>query len=132
MGVHNFLLYLKVEMAILNSQSFNSFLIFCSCFCLIFVKVDIVLVLVDLCRIMGVVVLALNNGKIGTQEGCKLDFSSNLPNEITPCNLLFHLFVLRVFLLMQVLLAPSLLLFFCKFFLFFFYKKGLKEIQPPS
>ncbi len=81
MGVHNFLLYLKAEMAILNSQSFNSFLIFCSCFCLIFVKVDIVLVLVDLCRIMGVVVLALNNGKIGTHEGCRLDFGLDLQSE---------------------------------------------------
>ncbi len=65
-GVHNFLLCLKVEMATLNSQSFNSFPIFRSYFCLIFVKVNIILVLVDLCNIMGVVILALNNGKIGT------------------------------------------------------------------
>ncbi len=33
---------------------------------------------------------------------------------------------------MQVLFVPNLLLFFCKFFLFFFCKEGLKEIQPPS
>ncbi len=33
---------------------------------------------------------------------------------------------------MQVLFVPNLLLFFYKFFLFFFCKEGLKEIQPPS
>jgi len=33
---------------------------------------------------------------------------------------------------MQVLFVPSLLLFFSKFFMFFFCKEGLKEIQPPS
>jgi hypothetical protein len=66
MGVHNFLLCLKAKMATPNSQSFNSFPNSC-CFCLIFVKVDIVFVLVDLCKIMGVVVLGLSNGKIGTQ-----------------------------------------------------------------
>ncbi len=65
-GAHNFLLCLKVETTTPNSQSFNSFPISHSCFCLIFVKVDIVFVLVDLCRIMGVVVSTLNNGKIGT------------------------------------------------------------------
>jgi hypothetical protein len=45
------------------------------------VKVDVVLVLVDLCKIMGVVVLALNNDKIGTQECCKLDFGLDLQRE---------------------------------------------------
>jgi hypothetical protein len=44
---------------------------------------------------------------------------------ITSCNLLFHLFILKVFLLMQVLSVSSLLLFFCKFFPFFFHK------EPP-
>ncbi len=44
-------------------------------------KVDIVLVLVNLCKIMGVVVSTLNNGKIGTQEGCRLDFGLNLQSE---------------------------------------------------
>jgi hypothetical protein len=68
-------------MAIPNSQSFKSFPISPSCFCLIFVKVDIVLVLVDLCKIIGVVVSVLNNGEIGTWEGCTLDFSSDLQNE---------------------------------------------------
>jgi hypothetical protein len=47
---------------------------------------------------------------------------------ITPCK---HLSILGVFLLMQVLYVPSLLLFFYKFFPFF-YKEGLEEIQPPS
>ncbi len=51
---------------------------------------------------------------------------------IAPCDLLFHLSIIGVFLPMQVLFVPSLLLFFCKFFMFFFYKEGLKEIQPPS
>ncbi len=45
-------------------------------------KVDIVLVLVDLLRIMGVAISSLNNGKIGTWEGCKLDFGSNLQSKI--------------------------------------------------
>jgi hypothetical protein len=44
-------------------------------------KVDIVLVVVDLCKIMGVVVLALNNGEIRTREGCTLDFSSDLQSK---------------------------------------------------
>jgi hypothetical protein len=73
-GIHYFLLCLKAKMATLNSQSFNSFPNFHSYFCLIFVKVNILLVLVDLCKIMGVVILALNNGKIGTRKGCKLNF----------------------------------------------------------
>ncbi len=68
-------------MATPNFQSFNSFLISCSCFCLIFVKVDIVLMLVNLCKIMGVDVLVLNNGKIGIQEGYKLDFGLDLQSE---------------------------------------------------
>jgi hypothetical protein len=42
------------------------------------VKIDIVLMPVDLCKIMGVVVSTLNNDKIRTQEGCRLNFSSNL------------------------------------------------------
>jgi hypothetical protein len=96
------------------------------------VKVNIVLVLVDLCRIMGVVILALNNGKIGTCKGCKLDFSSNLHSEIQG-KFLDHTLQLVIpfvrfrsfFLLRQVLFVPSLLLFFCKFILFFFYKEGL-------
>jgi hypothetical protein len=46
------------------------------------VKIDIVLVLVDLCIIMGVVVSALNNGKIGIQEGCRLDFGLDLQGKI--------------------------------------------------
>ncbi len=46
--------------------------------------------------------------------------------------MLFHLSILGVFLLMQILSIPSLLLFFYKFFPFFFCKEGLKEIQPPS
>jgi hypothetical protein len=117
MGVHSFLLCLKTKTTTLNSQSFNSFPISYSCFCLIFMKVDIVLMPVDLCKIM-VVVLPLFNVEVSFL--------------ITPCNLLFHLFILRVFLLMQVLFVSSLLLFFCKFFPFFFYKEGLKEIQPPS
>jgi hypothetical protein len=45
------------------------------------VKVDIILVLVDLCRIMGEVISSLNNGKIGTWECCKLDFGSNLQSK---------------------------------------------------
>jgi len=69
-------------MATPNSQSFNSFSISHSYFCLIFVKVDIVLVIMDLCKIMGVVVSALNNGKIGTRESCKLDFDLDLQREI--------------------------------------------------
>ncbi len=117
MGVHSFLLCFKTKTTTLNSQSFNSFPISHSCFCLIFMKVDIVLMHVDLCKIM-VVVLPLFNVEVSFL--------------ITPCNLLFHLFILRVFLLMQVLSVSSLLLFFCKFFPFFFYKDGLKEIQPPS
>ncbi len=44
-------------------------------------KVDIVLVLVDLCKIMGVVVSTLNNGKIGTKEGYKLDFGLDLQSK---------------------------------------------------
>ncbi len=65
-------------MATPNSQSFNSFPISRSCFCLIFVKLDIVLVIMDLCKIMGVVISALNNGKIGIRESCKLDFNLDL------------------------------------------------------
>jgi hypothetical protein len=45
---------------------------------------------------------------------------------------LAHLSILGVFLLMQILSVPNLLLLFCKFFPFFFCKEGLKEIQPPS
>jgi hypothetical protein len=45
------------------------------------VKVDIVLVLVDLCRIMRVVVSALNTRTIGIQEGCKLDFGLDLQSK---------------------------------------------------
>jgi hypothetical protein len=61
---------------------------------------------------------------------CKVNLKMSLL--ITPCNLLFHLSILRVFIPMQVLFVPNLLLFFYKFFLFFFCKEGLKEIQPPS
>ncbi len=110
MGVHSFLLCLKTKTATLNSQSFNSFPISHSCFCLIFMKVDIVLMPMDLCKIM-VVVLPLFNVEVSFL--------------ITSCNLLFHLFILKVFLLMQVLSVSSLLLFFCKFFPFFFHK------EPP-
>ncbi len=81
MVVHSFLLCLEIETATTNSQSFNSFPISRSCFCLIFVKVDIVLMPVDLCKITGVVISTLNNGKIGIQEGCKLNFSSHLESE---------------------------------------------------
>jgi len=55
-------------MATPNSQSFNSFPISCYYFCLIFVRVDIVPMLVDLCKIMGVVVSTLNNDKIGCRN----------------------------------------------------------------
>jgi hypothetical protein len=102
------------------------------------VKVDIVLMLVDLCKIMGVVISTLNNGKIGTQEGYRLDFNSNLQSE-TQGKFIDHTLQLaipfvhfRSFLLMQIPFVPSLLLFFCKFFSFFFCKEGFKEIQPPS
>ncbi len=44
-------------------------------------NVNIVLMLVNLSRITKVVVSALNNGKIGTREGCKLDFGLYLQRE---------------------------------------------------
>ncbi len=44
-------------------------------------KDDIILVLMNLCKIMGVVFSTLNNGKIGTREGCRLNFCSNLQSE---------------------------------------------------
>jgi hypothetical protein len=62
-------------------------------------------------------------------QSCKVKLKISLL--ITPCNLLFHFSILKVFLPMQVFFVPSLLLFY-KFFLFFFCKEGLKEIQPPS
>ncbi len=101
-------------------------------------KVDIVLMFVDLCKIMGVVISALNNGKIGTREGCKLDFNSNLQSK-TQGKFLCHTLQLAIpfvyfksFLHMQILFVPSLLLFFCNFFPFFFCNEGLREIQYPS
>ncbi len=101
-------------------------------------KVDIVLMLVDLCKIMGVVISTLNNGKIGTQEGYRLDFNSNLqsetqgkfPNHTLQLAIPFGHF--KSFLFMQILSAPSLLLFFCKIYSFLFCKAGFEEIQPPS
>ncbi len=138
MHVHNFLLCLKTKTATPNSQSFNSFPISCYCFCLIFVKVDIVLMPVDLCKIMGVVVSTLNNDKIGTQEGCRLNFSSNLQSE-TQGKFPYHTLQLAIafvrFRSFSSYASPFCskpLLFFYKFFPFFFCKEGLKEIQPLS
>jgi len=95
-------------------------------------------VFVDLCKIMGVVVLGLKMAKLGFNkivywilaQICKAKLKVSFL--ITPYNLLFHLSILGVLLLMQILSIPSLLLFFYKFFLFFFCKEGLKEIQPLS
>jgi hypothetical protein len=102
------------------------------------VKVDIVLVLVDLCRIMGEAISSLNNGKLGLGKVANWILAHIFKAKLkvsfltTFCNLLFHFSILGVFLLMQVLYVPSLLLFFYKFFSLFFCKEGLKEDEPPS
>jgi hypothetical protein len=120
-----------------NSRSLNSFPISHSFFLFDFWRLILFLCLWICAKLWGWLFQLWIMARLGLKkvvdwisaQVCKVKFKVSF--FITPCDLLFHLLVLGVFLPMQVLFVPIQLLFLCKFFLFFFCKEGLKEIQPP-
>jgi hypothetical protein len=87
---------------------------------------------------MGVAISSLNNGKIRTWEGCRLDFGLDLQSK-TQGKFINHILQLAIPFVYFRNFSSYASPFCSKPFAFllqilsiFFNKEGLKEIQPPS
>jgi hypothetical protein len=86
---------------------------------------------------MGVATSSLNNGKIGTWEGCRFDFGLDMQSK-TQGKFLDHVLQLSIpfvyfknFSSYAIPFCSKPFALLLQVFFVFFYKEGLKDIQPP-